>query len=133
MSDVNTVVLSGRLTRDVELRYTPAGTAVTDMGLASNQYSNDKEVTLFTDVVVWGKQAEALSPYLTKGTFVIVKGRLQLDQWEKDGEKRSKLRVVAESITLGPGNKGSNGGGAKASANASNDPLDHTGDDDTPF
>lgn len=120
MSDVNVVVVSGRLTRDVELRYTPNGNAVTDLGLASNQYSAGKESTLFTDVVVWGKQAESLAPYLNKGTFIVVKGRLQLDQWEKDGEKRSKLRVVADSITLGPR---SNGGGEKVATGS--EPVDY--------
>jgi len=113
MSDLNRWVGSGRVTRDTELRYTPNGTAVADVGICSNRiWSKDgakQEEPTFVDVTLWGKQAESLAQYLTKGAFVMVEGRLQLDTWETDeGVKRSKLRVVAERVNLGP--RGSSGG-----------------------
>ncbi|NVM36703.1 MAG: single-stranded DNA-binding protein [Candidatus Lokiarchaeota archaeon] len=115
MSDLNRWVGSGRVTRDTELRYTPNGTAVADVGICSNRIwskdGNKQEEPTFVDVTLWGKQAESLAQYLTKGAFVMVEGRLQLDTWETDeGVKRSKLRVVAERVNLGPK---SNGGGSK--------------------
>ena len=121
MADLNKWIGSGRVTRDTELRYTPAGTAVADVGLCSNRiwYSKDKggkqEEPCFLDITLWGKQAENLAQYLTKGAFITVEGRLQLDTWETDeGVKRSKLKVVAENINLGP--KTSGGGEAKPQA-----------------
>jgi|TARA_Y100001973_G_C5198156_1_gene335746 single-strand DNA-binding protein len=114
MSDLNKWVGSGRVTRDTELRYTPNGTAVADVGLCSNrQWSKDgerQEEPTFLDITLWGKQAEALSEYLTKGTFVMVEGRLSLDTWKtEEGVNRSKLRVVAEKVNLGPRSSGSSG------------------------
>jgi len=111
MSDLNRWVGSGRVTRDTELRYTPNGTAVADVGICSNRiWSKDgakQEEPTFVDVTLWGKQAESLAQYLTKGAFVMVEGRLQLDTWETDeGVKRSKLRVVAERVNLGPKSSG---------------------------
>jgi single-strand DNA-binding protein len=105
MSDLNKWIGSGRVTRDTELRYLANGTAVADVGLCSNRvYYKDKqkvEEPTFTDVTLWGKQAESLAQYLTKGTSVTVVGRLKLDSWETDGQKRSKLKVVAEEVNLG--------------------------------
>jgi len=111
MSDLNEVVISGRLTRDCELRYTPSGTAVTDVVIASNRiWSKDadrQEETTFVDVTIWGKQAESLQTYLVKGRHVMVVGRLKLNKWEtEEGSKRSKLTMVAEKINLTPGNNG---------------------------
>ncbi len=124
MADLNKWIGSGRVTRDTELRYTPAGTAVADVGLCSNRiwYSKDKggkqEEPCFLDITLWGKQAENLAQYLTKGAFITVEGRLQLDTWETDeGVKRSKLKVVAENINLGP--KTSGGGETKSQATSS--------------
>jgi len=113
MSDLKRWVGSGRVTSDTELRYTTKGTAVADVGICSNRiWSKDgakQEEPTFVDVTLWGKQAESLAQYLTKGAFVMVEGRLQLDTWETDeGVKRSKLRVVAERVNLGP--RGSSGG-----------------------
>ena len=108
MADLNKWIGSGRVTRDTELRHTPSGTAVADVGLCSNRvwYSKDngkQEEPTFLDITLWGKQAENLAQYLTKGAFVTVEGRLKLDTWETDeGVKRSKLKVVAENINLGP-------------------------------
>lgn len=104
MSYVNRVFLLGNLTRDPELRHTPSGTAVADLGVAvSERYRNkageDVETTCFTDVVTWGRQAEACAQYLAKGAPVMVEGRLQLDRWETDaGEKRSRIRVRADRV-----------------------------------
>ena len=107
MSDLNKWIGSGRLTRDAELRYTPNGTAVTDVTLASNRVwyrdGDKQEETLFVDVTIWGKAAENLAQYLKKGGFVMVEGRLKLDQWTNDkDEKRSKISVVADQVNLGP-------------------------------
>jgi len=104
MPDLNKVMVIGNLTRDPEVRYTPKGTAVGELGLAINSTAKGsdgttKEETTFLDVVVWGRQAETAKEYLVKGRPVFIEGRLQLDQWEgKDGEKKSRLRVVAERI-----------------------------------
>jgi len=104
MASYNRVLLMGHLTRNPELRYTPSGTAVSDLGLAVNESFKNKageliEQTCFVDVVVWGRQAETASEYLHKGSPVFVEGRLQFDQWEnKEGEKRSKLRVRADRV-----------------------------------
>ena len=104
MADLNRVTLAGRLTRDPEVRYTPSGVAVSDLGFAvSDVYRNREgeqvEQTCFVDIVVWGRQAETCGEYLSKGSPVLVEGRLQFDQWEnKQGEKRSKLRVRAARV-----------------------------------
>ena len=105
MASFNRVILIGNLTRDVELRYLQSGMAVTDIGLAVNEkYKNSngewiEEVT-FVDVTVWGRTAEVMSEYLSKGSPVFIEGRLKLDSWEKDGQKRSKLKVVCEKMQL---------------------------------
>ena len=113
MSDLNEVVISGRLTRDSELRYTPSGTAVTDVVIASNRiWSKDgekQEETTFVDVTIWGKQAESLHTYLSKGRHLMIVGRLKLNKWEtEEGDKRSKLTMVAEKINLSPSGGGKN-------------------------
>ncbi len=119
MSNLNKVLLMGRLTRDPELRYTPQGTAVTDIGLAINRTWTDngerREEVTFVDVTVWGKQAEILQQYKRKGDPLFVEGRLRLDSWEsQDGQKRSKLKVVCDNFQF-IGNRGggdTGGGGA---------------------
>jgi single-strand DNA-binding protein len=104
MADLNRVFLAGRLTRDPEVRYTPSGTAVADLGVAvtdtyRNRAGETVEQTCFVDVVVWGRQAETTGEYLGKGSPLLIEGRLQLDQWEnQQGEKRSKLRVKADRV-----------------------------------
>ena len=109
MSDINKVIITGRVTRDSELRQTPNGTPVTDVSVVSNRIWNKngerQEEATFVDVTVWGKQAETLSPMLTKGRHIMVEGRMKLNSWEtEEGVKRSKLTVVAESINLTPNN-----------------------------
>jgi|SRR5580704_862777 single-strand DNA-binding protein len=107
MANLNRVLLIGNLTRDPEVRYTPKGTPVTEIGLAVNRiYSGEdgekKEETTFVDVTLWARQAEIAGQYLKKGRPVFIEGRLQLDTWDdkQTGQKRSRLRVVAENIQL---------------------------------
>jgi single-strand DNA-binding protein len=107
MANLNRVLLIGNLTRDPEVRYTPKGTAVTEIGLAVNRiYSGEdgekKEETTFVDVTLWARQAEIAGQYLKKGRPVFIEGRLQLDSWDdkQTGQKRSRLRVVAENLQL---------------------------------
>ena len=100
----NQVLLVGNLTRDVEVRFTTGGTAVGQFGLAVNetytQNNEKKERVTFIDVTVFGKQAEHCGNYLSKGKLCLIQGRLQLDQWDdkESGQKRSKLKVVAERV-----------------------------------
>lgn len=107
MANLNRVLLIGNLTRDPEVRYTPKGTAVAEIGLAVNRvYSGEdgekKEETTFVDVTLWARQAEIAGQYLKKGRPLFIEGRLQLDSWDdkQTGQKRSKLRVVAENIQM---------------------------------
>src|SRR5258707_15416601 len=105
MANLNRVFLMGRLTKDPELRYTPKGSAVVDLGLAINRvYSAEdgekKEETTFVDVTVFGRQAEIAGDYLRKGSPVFLEGRLQLDTWEQNGQKRSRLRGIGENLQL---------------------------------
>jgi len=100
--NLNRVLLAGRLTRDPEKRTTPSGQSVTSLGLAINRKytvsGERKEETTYVDVVAWGRSADACAEFLRKGSPVFVEGRLKLDEWEKDGQKRSKITVVAESV-----------------------------------
>ena len=104
MASFNKVYLMGNITRDIELRYTPGGAAVCDMGLAVNRRwsanGQDQEETTFVDVTVWNKQAENCSRFLKKGSPCFIEGRLRLDTWDdrESGQKRSRLRVVAENV-----------------------------------
>ena len=122
MASYNRVILVGNLTRDPELRYTPSGTAVTDVGLAVNDRRKNAngewiEETTFIDVTLWGRTAEVASEYLSKGAPVLIEGRLKLDQWEQEGQKRSKLKVVGERMQM-LGTRGSGGGGGGGAAGA---------------
>jgi single-strand DNA-binding protein len=117
----------GNLTRDPEVRYTPKGTAVGDLGLAINdsykgQDGSIKEVVTFVSVEVWGRQAETCKQYLTKGRPVFVEGRLRLDQWEQEGQKKSKLKVVADRVQFLGGGGGGGGGARSGSAPAADAP-----------
>ncbi len=119
MANLNKVMVIGNLTRDPELRYTPKGSAVTDLGIAVNRtYRVDEETreeTTFIDVTFWGRQAEVLNQYMKKGRPIYIEGRLQLDTWDDktSGQKRSKLRVVGENFQFLGGRD--EGGGASAS------------------
>ena len=145
----NRVILVGNLTRDVELRHTSSSTAVTDLGLAVNDRRKTPqgewvdEVT-YVDITLWGRQAEVASEYLSKGSRVLIEGRLQLDQWQdKDsGQQRSKLKVVGSQMMMlggrgeGGGQQGSSGDSDDAysgPAEATSQPSSTPADDDIPF
>jgi single-strand DNA-binding protein len=151
MANLNKVMLIGNLTRDPELRHTPKGSAVADLGLAVNRKVQDgnggwKDETTFVDVTVWGSSAENAHKYLTKGRGVFIEGRLQMDVWDDKatGQKRSKLKVVADNLQFLPDGKGgptrqfpenpSNGhdGGSRQGGSAA--PADdYQEEDDIPF
>ncbi len=121
MANLNKVMLIGNLTRDPELRYTPKGTAVAEIGMAINRVrTNDQgqrqEDTTFIDVTLWGRQAELAQQYLTKGRPVYIEGRIQMDTWEdkNTGQKRTKLKVVGENMQFIGG--GGGGGGDRSGA-----------------
>src|SRR5271170_7174233 len=119
-ASLNKVLLMGNLTRDPEVKYTPKGTAVCDLGIAINdsykaQDGTIKETVTFVDVEVWGRTAENCKQYLTKGRPVFVEGQLRLDQWEQDGQKRSKMKVRADRVQF----LGGGGGGGKPGGNYS--------------
>ncbi len=124
MASHNRVILLGNLTRDPEIRYLQSGMAVSDIGVAVNDKRKNAngewvdEVT-FVDVTLWARTAEVASEYLSKGSPIFIEGRLKLDSWEtQDGQKRSKLKVVAERMQLigGRGQGGSEGGGQRPAA-----------------
>ncbi len=162
MASFNKVILMGNLTRDPQVRYTPGGSAVAELGLAVNrswfdkQTNSRREETTFVDVTLWGREAEVAGEYLAKGRPVLIEGRLQLDSWDDKatGQKRSKLRVVCEHMQM-LGSRGEGGGSAPGAGRsdagesasspesyrepagfnepAGGGPPDHGGDDDVPF
>jgi single-strand DNA-binding protein len=153
MANLNRVLLIGNLTRDPEIRYTPKGTAVAEIGMAINRvFTGDdgekREEVTFVDVTLWSRLAEIAEQYLKKGRPVFIEGRLQLDSWDdkQTGQKRSRLRVVAENLQLlgarGEGDPGGTGGppaprrSTPAPAPRPNPPKDpdlDTEPDDIPF
>lgn len=134
----NKVILMGNLTRDIELRHTQSGTAVTDLGLAVNDKRKNAngdiiEETVFVDITLWGRTAEVAAEYLGKGSPVLIEGRLKLDQWESDGDKRQKLKVVGDRMQM-VGSKGGGGGRNSTSANDnSGGGSGGDGDEEVPF
>ena len=118
-SDINSVIIVGRLTRDVELKYMNNGNAVASMSIAVNRSKKEGDQWVseahFFDVSYFGKGAEAVKPYLTKGKQIAVQGSLRQNRWEKDGQKQSRVVIVADSVELLGGN-GGNGGGYSGGA-----------------
>ena len=114
MADINHVVLIGRLTRDAELKYTTSGQAVCKFAVAVNRRRKDGDQWVdeanFFDIVLWGRQGEALNQYLLKGKSVAVEGELRQDRWQQDGQNRSKIEIVANNIQLLGGSPGSGQG-----------------------
>ena len=155
MASFNKVILMGNLTRDPELRYTPKGTAVANIGIAVNRrWRNDagemQDETTFVDVDAFGRAAETIGQYLKKGRAILIEGRLKFDQWEdkNTGQKRSKLRVVLESFEFMDSGRaddhsggGNDPGGVRPSAGrvskpapeVRDDPDSLPADDDVPF
>lgn len=124
----NQVILMGNLTRDPELRTTPNGQSVCSFSLALNRSykgsdGNWQEATDYIDIVAWGPLGERVSQYLTKGRPCLVNGRLQSSTWEKDGQKRSKVEVVAQDVTFLGGAGGGQGG---SSNNGGSDDSDQS-------
>src|SRR6185312_2190032 len=126
---LNQVTLMGNLTRDPELRQTPSGQTVTSFSLALNRNYKDasgewKEVTDYVDIVCWGPLAERVSQYMSKGRRCLVQGRLQSRSWEQEGQKRSKVEVLANDVTFldsrGGGDDGDSGAAPAASSGSSN-------------
>lgn len=118
MASFNKVILLGNLTRDPEVRYTPKGSAVCDLGIAVNrQYTLDsgekREEVTYVDVVLWSRLAEIAGEYLKKGRPVFIEGRLQMDTWDdkQTGQKRTKLRVIGETMQLLGSRPAAAGGG----------------------
>ena len=116
---MNKCMIQGRLTRDPELRYTPNGQSVVDIGIAtSRRYKTDsgpQEETTFVDVTFWGKGAEAIAKHFSKGKPILVEGRLQMDEWtdKTSGQKRTRLKVIGEQFHFQDGDsKGNSPGGA---------------------
>ena len=118
--NLNKVFIIGNLTRDPEMRALPSGISVTSFGVATNRVWKDKsgqkkEDVQFHNIVVFGKQAEIVKQYLTKGSSVLVEGRLQTRNWNaKDGTKHSKTEIIAERVQFGP----RKGGGAPSAPTA---------------
>ena len=132
MASFNQVTLVGNFTREVDLKFTQTETAVADVGLAINQRRKNQsgewvEETVFVDVTLWGKTAEAAAQHLGKGSLVLIAGRLKLDTWEQDGQKRSKLRVVGERMQM----LGTPKGGKAATAQEAEPAV--AGEEDIPF
>lgn len=141
MADMNRVCLAGRLTRAVELRYTPSGKAVCQIDLAINyrrrlESGEAKDEVTFIECEVWGSQAEACSKYLGKGHGVLIEGYLKLDRWDKDGEPRSKLKVVCQRVHFLGAPRGKADGQRQEAADKSRDreevPVD-VGSSEIPF
>ena len=118
MANINRVIISGRLTRDPELRQTAGGTPVLGMGVAVNdrrrnvQTGQWEDYTNFIDCTMFGARAESLSRILTKGMLVCIEGRLRWSQWERDGQKRSKIEVIVDELELPSRGQGAQDGGS---------------------
>jgi single-strand DNA-binding protein len=125
----NQVTLMGNLTRDPELRTTPNGQSVCSFSLALNRSykgadGNWQEVTDYVDIVAWGPLGERVAQYLTKGRPALVSGRLQSSSWEKDGQKRTKVEVVANDVTFLGGRDGGNASeGGSSSSSSDSEPA----------
>jgi single-strand DNA-binding protein len=133
MPNYNKVMLMGNLTRDVELKHTAGNTAVANLALAVNRRyrvnDESREETTFVDCEAWGRTAENISKFFSKGRPIFVEGRLKLDEWQdRDGNKRSKLRVVVENFEFVDSNGRSGGSDSSSQSKAPPVPVD-----DIPF
>ena len=121
---LNKVMIYGNLTRDPEMKALPSGMQVCSFSVATNRSYNDRdgkrqEAVEYHNVTSFGKQAEVIAKYLTKGSGVYVEGRLQTNSWEKDGVKQYRTEIVVDKFEFGPKSGGGNGGGSTANAGAS--------------
>ncbi len=142
MMDLNRVFFTGRLVRDAELKYTTANLPVCQFDIAVNRARRDgdgwvDEVMFLNRISFWGEQAERRAEHLKKGKMILVEGRLRMDEWEKDGQKRRELRVVANHIQIlsSPKSDGGSGGGGGAFQEKSFEKpkTDLVSEDDLPF
>jgi len=140
MASLNKVILLGNLTRDPELRYTPNGTPVSSFGLAVNrryrQGDEWKDEVCFIDVVTYGRQAETVGEYLSKGSLALVEGRLQWRSWEsEEGQRRSKHEVVANTVQFMPRTRDEGTGRSSPEGPSGGGEMDLSlpEDDDVPF
>lgn len=122
---MNVTTLIGNLTRDVEMKYLPSGTACSEFGIAINSKRGEEDRVDYFDVVTFGKLAEVCGQYLAKGLKVGIEGRLQQDRWEKEGQKFSRVKVVANRVEFLTPRDG-NGSSGQA-------PTPASADDDIPF
>lgn len=139
----NKVIIVGNLTRDVELKYLPSGSAVATIGLASNrkykkQDGSSGEEVCFVDIKLFGRTAEVANQYLAKGSQILIEGRLNYESWnDASGQKRSKHTIIAESMQmLGRTNQGgdsSNGHNGRVAYGANSTADEHFNDDEIPF
>ena len=140
MASYNRVLLMGNLTRDPQLKYIPgSNTAVAEFGLATNRKfrtanGEDREEVTFVDITAFGKQAEVINQYMTKGKPIFIEGRLKLDQWEdkQGGGKRSKLNVVIENFQFVGGRDGGGGGAGGEGHQGGGRSYDREGGDQRP-
>lgn len=126
MADVNNYSVIGRLTRDIGERdygYTANGKARLNISIAVNDGYGDNKYTSYFDAVVWGKQAESIKPYLNKGKQIAIEGRLRQDRWESNGQKNSRVVIVAENVQLLGGNGNGAGSGGNYQQPAPQQPL----------
>ena len=127
MASFNRVVLVGNLTKDIELRHTKNNTAVTDISIAVNERVKKNEQWVdeahFFDITLWGRLAEIAAEYLSKGSSVLIEGRLKHDRWEQDGQKRSKVGIVGEKMQM-LGSKGGGGGSGSSYSSQSSSGAD---------
>lgn len=149
MADINRVVLVGRLTRDAELRYTNSGTPICRFSLAVNRRRKVgdqwQDEASFFDIVLFGRQGEAINQYMLKGKQVGIDGELRQNRWEQDGQPRSKVEVIAFNVMLLGGGRGSGGSDAPSRSRTGDSGGDSSGgyddsrsdgddfDDDIPF
>lgn len=147
---INRVIISGNLTRDPELKQTQGGTSVLQMGVAVNERRKNpqtgewEDYPNFVDVTMFGKRAEAVSHYVSKGSKVAIEGRLHYRSWEKDGQRRSKLEVVADEVEFMSRQEAASGGhcndgnnyttyGHNGPQKATQDPTGGFFEEDLPF
>jgi len=144
MANINRVIISGNLTKDPELRTLDSGFAICSMRIATNTRRKENNEWVdkpnFFDVTVFGRQGENCAQYLSKGRGIIIDGRLEWREWEKDGQKRQAVDIIADTVEFkgGPNNGGGNSGGGNAGAGASAGAEQDFGggaaaDDDIPF
>jgi single-strand DNA-binding protein len=123
---INRVVVSGNLTRDPEMRALPSGTSLCQLGIAVNERVKDQSGNWsdrpnYFDVTVWAGVGEWVAKNLSKGDGIVIEGRLRFEQWEKDGQKRSRVSIVADSVVPMPRDRSSNGGGPSARSDVPSD------------